>query len=114
MKKYGYGAFLERLIKDLEVLEQQGLYVQKLGTSVRGTVLYVFADNIGAHSLAGFHESFNVDKFCWFCLASRQDTDIHKVKERVFPLRTVEAHKQDLLELNRHQLVSVNRIKSET
>ena len=59
------------------------------------------------------HESFNVDKFCWFCLAIRQDIDIHEVKERVFPLRTVEAHKQDLLELNRHQLVSVNGVKSD-
>lgn len=111
VKKYGYGAILEPLIKDLEVLEQQGLYVQKLGTTVRGTVLYVSADNLGAHSLAGFHESFNVDKFCRFCLASRQAIDIHEVKERVFPLRTVEVHKQDLLELNRQQLVSVNGVK---
>lgn len=113
MKKYGYGAILEPLIKDLEVLEQQGLYVQKLGSTVRGTVLYVSADNLGAHSLAGFHESFNVDKFCRFCLASRQDIDTHEVKEGVFPLRTVEAHKQDLLELNRHQFVSVNGVKSD-
>lgn len=86
VKKYGYGAILEPLIKDLEVLEQQGLYVQKLGSTVRGTVLYVSADNLGAHSLAGFHESFNVDKFCRFCLASRQDIDTHEVKEGVFPL----------------------------
>lgn len=90
VKKYGYGAILEPLIKDLEVLQQQGLYVQKLGTTVRGTVLYVSADNLGAHSLAGFHESFNVDKFCRFCLASQQDIDIHEVKEKEFPLRTVE------------------------
>ena len=95
VKSYGYGAILEPLINDLEVLEQQGLYVQKLGTTVRGTVLYV-QTTWGAHSLAGFQENFNVDKFCRFCLASRQDIDILKVKEGVFPLRTVEAHKHDL------------------
>lgn len=111
VKNYGYGTILEPLLKDLGVLEQQGLHVQKLGTAVRGTVLYVAADNLGAHSLAGFQESFNVDKFCRFCLASRQDIDIHEVKEGVFPLRTVEAHKHDLLELNTHQFVSLNGVK---
>ncbi|XP_057181928.1 uncharacterized protein LOC130548896 [Triplophysa rosa] len=67
VKKYGYSAILEPLLKDIEVLEKQGIYVQKLGDNIQGTVLYVSADNLGAHSLGGFQENFNVDKFCRFC-----------------------------------------------
>lgn len=37
------------------------------------TVLYVLSDHLGAHSFVGFQESFNVDKFCRICLASRSD-----------------------------------------
>lgn len=75
VKNYGYDAIFQPLIRDIQVLEEEGLYVQKLGTSVKGSVLYVSADNLGAHSVAGFQESFNVDKFCRFCLASRKDID---------------------------------------
>ncbi len=94
VKNYGYDAIFQPLIRDIQVLEEEGLYVQKLGTSVKGSVLYVSADNLGAHSLAGFQESFNVDKFCRFCLASRKDIDLHEVREGVFPLRTIESHKE--------------------
>lgn len=57
VNNYGYDAIFQPLIKDIQVLEEEGLYVQKLGTSVKGSVLYVSADNLGAHSLAGFQES---------------------------------------------------------
>lgn len=74
IKEYGYSKVLEPLIRDLELLEREGMFVQSLGSNVKETVLYVSADNLGAHSLAGFQESFIVDKFCRFCLASRIDT----------------------------------------
>ncbi len=111
VKKYGYDAIFQPLIRDIQVLEEEGLYVQKLGTSVKGSVLYVSADNLGAHSLAGFQESFNVDKFCRFCLASRKDIDLHEVREGVFPLRTIESHKQTLEELKTNSLVSLDGVK---
>lgn len=111
VKKYGYSAILEPLLKDIEVLENQGIYVQKLGENIRGTVLYVSADNLGAHSLGGFQENFNVDKFCRFCLASRSEINIHKVSDGLFPLRTTEAHENILLELKGTDLVSVDGVK---
>lgn len=40
------------------------MYIDQLGATVKGTVLYVSADNLGAHSLAGFFENFTVEKFC--------------------------------------------------
>lgn len=61
---------LQPLIYDLKILEQNGVYIESLCASVKGTIFYVAADNLGAHSLAGFLVSFRGDKFCRFCLAS--------------------------------------------
>lgn len=73
VKLFGYERILEPLVKDIELLENQGVYVQRLGASVTGTIQYVSSDNLGAHSIAGFQESFNTQKCCRFCLASRED-----------------------------------------
>ena len=64
MKEYGYSKVLEPLIRDLELLVREGTLVQSLGSSVQGSVLSVSADTWGAHSLAGFNESFKSGKFC--------------------------------------------------
>lgn len=58
---------------DLVSLEQYGVYVEQLGASVKGTVLFVAADNLAAHSLAGFPESFTIKKICRVCMAHRSD-----------------------------------------
>ena len=71
VKLFGYDAFLYPLIKDIKSLEKHGVFVEVLGKFVKGTVFCVCADNLGAHSLAGFHESFNVEKFCRFCCLNR-------------------------------------------
>lgn len=60
LKDHGYGEILHPLIQDLVSLEQQGVYVEQLGASIKGTVLFVAADNLAAHSLGGFFESFTV------------------------------------------------------
>lgn len=86
-KQCGYEKVLQPLIHDIVSLEQHGVYVQQLGTSVKGTVLFVAADNLAAHSLAGFHESFTVDKFCRVCMASRNDTQKQEVRSGFAPLR---------------------------
>lgn len=90
VKRFGYDAFLYPLIKDIQSLERDGVFVEVLDTFVKGTVFCVCADNLGAHSLAGFHESFNVEKFCRFCCLSRDQ--IATVEARNFQLRTVQQH----------------------
>lgn len=47
-------------------LKEHGVYVEQLAGSMKGTVLYVVAENLGAHSLAGFQECFAADRFCCF------------------------------------------------
>lgn len=65
---YSQKVWLCNPLYDLKMLEQNGVYLEKLGRqTVRGTVLFVAADNLGAHSLAGFLKSFSVERFCRFC-----------------------------------------------
>lgn len=45
----------------MQILENQGLFIQRLEATVKSTVLFVSADNLAAHSLAGFQESFTID-----------------------------------------------------
>ena len=111
VKEYGYEKFLEPLIKDIKCLEQQGVFVQVLDQFVRGTVFCVCADNLGAHGLAGFHESFTVDKFCRFCLLSRNQIATTEVYD--FHLRHVDQHNAFLEELKQNNLQSINGVKSE-
>lgn len=47
------------------------VYIEVLNTFVKGTAFCVYADNLGAHSLAGFQDAFDVEKFYTFCCISR-------------------------------------------
>lgn len=54
IKDYGYSVSLE----------QHRVYVEQIGASIKGTVLFVAADNLAAHSLGGFFESFTASQTC--------------------------------------------------
>lgn len=99
IKQCGYERVLQPLIHDLVSLEQHGVYVEQLGASVKGTVLCVAADNLAAHSLAGFHESFTVSKFCRVCMASRSDIQQQEVSSGFFHLREKNGHDMHVQEV---------------
>lgn len=113
VKSFGYSAVLEPLLKDLVVLEEEGLYIPTLGRTVKGTVFSVVADNLGAHSVGGFVESFSCSHSCRFCLGVQSDIQTSEVRTRAFPPRTKEQHKlhvqsvQDNASLN--QMCGVKR-----
>lgn len=65
-KTFGYDRIVEPLLTALQLLENQGIYISRLGTSVRGTVLYVSSDNLGAHSLAVFRSPLMLTSFVVF------------------------------------------------
>ena len=92
VKRFGYNTVLEPLLKDLVVLEE-GLFVPALGRRVKGTVFSVVADNLGAHSMGGFVESFSGSHVCRFCLGERSTFQIGEVRTGAFPPRTKEQHK---------------------
>lgn len=75
------------------------MYVEKLGECVKGTVSYVAADNLAAHSLAGFFESFKVDRFCRFCMATRSEMQAKEVNSGAFEPHTIDTHNQQVQEV---------------
>lgn len=99
VKECGYAKVLDPLIHDLMSLEKDGVYIEALGASVKGTVLYVAADNLSAHAVAGFYESFSVDKFCRFCMASRSETQEQMVCPGAFELRNKDNHDRQVQEV---------------
>lgn len=103
VKTFGYDQIVKPLLKDLQLLENQGIYINRLGTSVRGTVIYVSSDNL----------DFNVEHFCRFCVASKKDIQTCSVRCGSFVLRTKESHNLDISKLNENpKLKSVNGVKS--
>lgn len=99
VKEKGYHEVLRPLIEDLISLEENGIYVEKLGASIKGTVLYVAADNLAAHALAGFQESFIVEKMCRFCMATREEIQTKNVSSGFYTLRTKDAHDRQVQEI---------------
>lgn len=103
VKVYGYDTILQQLLAEMETLEQEGVFVQKLGASISGTVLYMSADNLGAHFLKRFLESLSIDKLCKFCLAGHEEIQTHEVRDGRFQDRTVESHEKTLFEIQKNQ-----------
>ena len=68
------------------------MYVPLLGKSLKGTVLGIVADNLGAHGIARFIESFSGDYVCRFCTAKSSEFRNHCVASGAFSLRTREGH----------------------
>lgn len=92
VKTYGYGKVLEPLLQDLQVLEQHGVFISQLGQLVKGTVQCVIADNLGAHSIGGFLESFSGGSICRFCTGQKSEFQTKDVGSGVFQLRTRDIH----------------------
>lgn len=71
LKKNGYKAVFSPLLKDISILEEEGVFIESLGQNLKGTVFCVSADNLAAHGLGGFTESFRSEYTCRFCLTTR-------------------------------------------
>lgn len=63
--------------------------------SVKGTMLFVSADNLAAHTVAGFQDSFAADKFYRYLLASRSNIQTIEVKG-VFDPQTKLTHEANV------------------
>lgn len=85
---------LEPLLHDLVVLEKHGVFVPQIGKNVKGTVQSVVADNLGAHGLAGFVQTFSGEYVCRFCTGSFSDFQSKQVQSGDFRLRFKESHNE--------------------
>ncbi|XP_059898811.1 uncharacterized protein LOC132461193 isoform X1 [Gadus macrocephalus] len=111
VKLYGYDIVLEPLISDILILEQHGIFVPKLGKCVKGTIQCVVADNLGAHGIAGFLESFSGAYICRFCTATKLEIQTRDVGSEAFSLRTEEGHGRHLKTLEEESLVNCFGVK---
>lgn len=93
VKKFGYVKILEPLLNDLKSFEEDGIFVSCLGKIVKGTV---FADNLGAHSVGGFVESFSGTYVCRFCVGQRSQFQKQEVRTGAFPSRTKQQYEVDI------------------
>lgn len=56
-KQFGFQKVLEPLLTHLPSLEKDGIFIPRLGKVMKGTVVSMVADNLGAHSVGGFIEN---------------------------------------------------------
>lgn len=96
VKQFGYPRVLEPLLRDLKSFEEDGIFVSCFGNVVKGTVFAVIADNLGAHSVGGFIESFSGSYICRFCVGERSQFQDFEVRTGVFPDRTRQQHQLDI------------------
>lgn len=91
-KKFGYQKILEPLLIELQTLQRDGVLVPGFEKPVKGTVVFMVADNLGAHSVAGFVENFTGSYICRYCLAHQSEIQSKEVRCGGFQRRTKEQH----------------------
>ena len=70
-KKYGMPAIYQWLVEELTSLTNEGIDIE--GTNFKCMLLTCVADNLGAHQIGGFLESFSSNHPCRFCTVSKDD-----------------------------------------
>ena len=94
---------LGHLASELKALEETGFQAQHRDkiVQVRARLVFVVADNLAAHSLAGFTESFRGSKLiCRYCHATTSDIQ-SKFSAVDFSARSKEGYQKDLAELEK-------------
>ncbi|XP_034248962.1 uncharacterized protein LOC117649887 [Thrips palmi] len=85
-----------RIVKDLKVLERDGMYVEGVG-NVKVGLTYIAGDNLGSHQLGGFVCNFSSAKyFCRFCHIEKEIFHSKYGETVEFELRTVESYEECL------------------
>ena len=77
VKKYGYEKILEPVVKQLKQLESEvgvTVNIDREPVQLHAILAMFSADNLGAHSLFGFLESFSANRFCRFCTVNKTDS----------------------------------------
>ncbi|CAF4566763.1 unnamed protein product, partial [Rotaria magnacalcarata] len=77
--------FYEPIVKDLNDLQCNGLMINKFDTQSIFSFSTIAADNLAAHELAGFQQTFSSGYFCRRCLVTYENrllplTDVHFIQ----------------------------------
>ena len=74
IKEHGIDSILKPLLDDLKRLQNEGIAIKFEGKEEvwKGALLAFLADNLAAHELGGFKESFSFSRrFCRSCLTDK-------------------------------------------
>lgn len=102
IKVNGLDSILKPFLNDLKTLYEDGITIQFDGKSEvwRGALLAFLADNLAAHELGGFKESFSFSRhFCRSCLTDKECSQKH-FRENLFVVRTPDSHRAQCKLLN--------------
>jgi len=113
VKKYGFDPILEPLIRDIKILETDGIELPISMSRVYGTICQVIGDNLGMHSILGFTESFSGHYSCRLCLTEKDDIQlVHNEDDFRVVLRDRSIYDQHCSELESDpQLKSTHGLK---
>ncbi|KAG8200625.1 hypothetical protein JTE90_022247 [Oedothorax gibbosus] len=75
MKEFSVEKTLDPLMNDLKTLEVDGIFVERLGISLKGSIAYVSGDNLSSNYIGGFSVSFSSDnaRICRQCMIKKID-----------------------------------------
>ena len=117
LKKYGHSTILHTCINDISKLEEDGLEIEFEGRNLKffGTISYIAADNLAAHSLGRFPENFSSSlRLCRHCNASKVLLP-KTVKENKFIPRTKEIYEKQVTAVGNHpELASLYGVKEQS
>ena len=116
VKKYGVSRVVQILVDDIKSLEQEGLdiVIDGMNYNFRGTISCIVTDNLAAHTLSGFMESFSALHSCRCCLITRDARQV-TFSDSDCTLRTKETHARHVAAVGQHpRLASTYGLKGDS
>ena len=107
VKLYGLEKIMSCLIRDIKVLEREGVKLKFDGFDqvFKGSIATISADNLASHEIGGFRQTFSSGKICRFCLADYETiASVHTEENCV--IRTAKVHSIHLDALSKDESCS--------
>ena len=94
IKRFGFKKIYQKLVKDLKILEAGVKVFYPVEKEVKCGVLIHPADNLEAHAVGGFSQSFSSNDVCRWCHIQYEDLieNIHDYKDKEHAKWTVEEY----------------------
>ena len=79
----------------MKILERDDISIHKDGTvhNFKGSISMIVADNLAAHGIGGYQESFNTQRLCRFCSVRKQTLKSH-FRDTTLQPRTEDSYNQ--------------------
>ncbi len=107
---------VQRLVDDIKSLETEGLdiVIDGMNYNFRGTISCIVTDNLAAHTLSGFMESFSALRSCRFCFMTRDARQV-TFSDLECTLRTKETHARHVAAVGQHpQMATTYGVKGDS